>query len=108
MASGLTHSISGFAALYVLIGKMAPLEKRDIPVTLGILLGFCLGAWIANTYLDTNYMFLVRGDGTPYDILLNLLGGHPILYPLSVIALFFLYITGFYSIHFFTKKKEQV
>ena len=108
VASGLTHSISGFAALYILIGKMAPLEKRDIPVTLGILLGFCLGAWIANTYLDTNYMFLVRGDGTPYDILLNLLGGHPILYPLSVIALFFLYITGFYSIRFSIKQKSNI
>lgn len=108
VASGLTHSISGFAALYILIVKLAPLKKKDIPVTFGILLGFCLGAWVANTYLDTNYMFLVRGDGTPYDILLNLLGGHPIFYPLCVIALFFLYITGFYCIHYFTKKKEQV
>ena len=108
VASGLTHSISGFSALYILISKMATLEKRNIPVTFGILLGFCLGAWIANTNLDTNYMFLVRGDGTPYDILLNLVGGHPVLYPLSVIALFLLYITGFYSIRFFTKKKEQV
>jgi uncharacterized membrane protein YwaF len=107
VASGLTHSISGFAALYILISRMASLEKRDIPVTCGILSGFCLGAWIANTYLDTNYMFLVRGDGTPYDILLNLVGGHPVFYPLCVIALFFLYITGFYCICFYTRKKAK-
>ena len=107
VASGLTHSISGFAALYILISRMASLEKRDIPVTCGILTGFCLGAWVANTYLDTNYMFLVRGDGTPYDILLNLVGGHPVFYPLCVIALFFLYITGFYCICFYTRKKAK-
>lgn len=105
VVSGLTHSISGFAALYIMIADMAPLRKREIPVTFGILVSFCLGAWVANTFLDSNYMFLVRGDGTPYDILFDLVGGHSVLYPMSVAALFFLYIAGFYCIHSLLKKK---
>lgn len=105
VVSGLTHSISGFAALYIMLSGMARLEKRDIPVSCGVLAGFCLAAWAANCLLDSNYMFLVRGDGTPYDILFGLVGGHPVLYPLGVVVLFFAYIAGFYGIHFLLKKK---
>lgn len=108
VVSGLTHSISGFAALYIMIAGFAPLKKQDIPITCGILTGFCLCAWIANALLDSNYMFLVRGDGTPYDILFNLVGGNPVVYPLCVIGLFFLYITGFYAVHFQIWKKSKV
>lgn len=108
VASGLTHSIAGFAALYIMISGMAGLQKKNMPITFGILVGFCLGAWTANTFLDSNYMFLVRGDGTPYDILFNLTGGSPILYPIGVVALFFLYIAGFYGIRFILRKKSTV
>lgn len=108
VASGVTHCTSGFAALYILISGMAPLKKREIPVTFGILSGFCLGAWITNTHLGTNYMFLVRGDGTPYDILFQILGGSPVLYPLGVVAMFFLYISGFYAVHHLCSKKMKV
>lgn len=108
VASGITHCISGFAALYILISGMASLRKKNMPVTFGILTGFCLGAGIANTFLDSNYMFLVRGDGTPYDILFNAVGGSPVLYPLGVVAMFFLYIAGFYAVHHLCSKKTKV
>lgn len=108
VASGVTHCISGFAALYILISGMAALRKKNMPVTFGILTGFCLGAGIANTLLDSNYMFLVRGDGTPYDILFHMLGGSPVLYPLGVVAMFFLYIAGFYAVHHLCSKKTKV
>ena len=108
VVSGLTHCISGFAALYILIAGMAPLKNKDIPVTCGILLGFCVGAYCANLYLGSNYMFLVRGDGTPYDLLFNLVGGSPLWYPVSVIALFFLYIGAFYWVHSLCAKKATV
>ena len=108
VASGLTHCTSGFAALYVLISGMASLKKKEMPITFGILTGFCLGAWIANTFLDSNYMFLIRGDGTPYDVLFNLVGGNPVLYPIGVIAMFFLYISGFYAIRHLCRKKAKV
>jgi hypothetical protein len=51
-------------------------------------------------------MFLVRGDGTPYDIFYNLVGGHPVLYPATVILLFLAYITLFYLVHFFIQKRK--
>lgn len=108
VVSGLTHCISGFAALYIFIAGMASLKTKSIPVTCGILTGFCIGALTANHFLGSNYMFLVRGDGTPYDIVFNLVGGHPVLYPLCVIGLFFLYITAFYGVRSLLRKKTKV
>ena len=108
VVSGITHCISGFAALYILISGMASMDKKDIPVTLGILTFFCAAAFVANELVEYNYMFLRRGDGTPYDILFNLVGGHPVIYPVGVVALFFLYILGFYAIFFAVTKKRKV
>ena len=62
-------------------------------------------AFTANTLLDYNYMFLVRGDGTPYDIFYNLVGGNPVLYPMIVILLFILYITAFYCVYHLIKRQ---
>ncbi len=106
VVSGITHCISGFAALYILISGMASMDKKDIPITLGILTFFCAAAYVANDLLDYNYMFLRRGDGTPYDVLFNLVGGHPVWYPAGVIGLFFIYIISFYAIFFAVKKKK--
>ncbi len=106
VASGLTHTISGFASLYIGISGMASMKKRNIPITFAILGGFCVSAYIANIIIDYNYMFLMRGDGTPYDIFYNLLGGHPVLYPLFVVALFIAYILLYYFIYFLVTKKK--
>lgn len=93
--SGLTHCISGFASLYIGFSGMASMKKRNFPIVCGILTVFCVMASIANSLLDYNYMFLVRGDGTPYDIFYNLVNGNRVLYPMIVVALFFLYIGVF-------------
>ena len=58
VVSGLTHILSGFASLYILISGMASMKKQNIRLTVGILLGFCAAAWLANLLLDYNYMFL--------------------------------------------------
>ena len=109
VVSGITHCISGFASLYILISGEGSMKKENIVITLGILCGFCVAAYIANLLVDYNYMFLMRGDGTPYDILYNLVGGHPVFYPIGVVALFFVYIAGFYAVYFrVTKKKAEV
>lgn len=108
VVSGITHCISGFVSLYILISGMASMKKKNIIITFAILLGFCIAAYIANLLIDYNYMFLMAGDGTPYDILYNLLGGHQIFYPLSVVALFLLYISGFYGVYFCLSKKESL
>lgn len=104
VASGLTHCISGFVSLYIMIAGMVTLKKRSIPVTLGILFSFCAAAYVANIFLDCNYMFLSRGDGTPYDIAFNLVGGNPVLYPLFVIFLFVIYIFAFYFVYYRVRK----
>lgn len=105
VVSGITHCISGFSALYIAIAKMNSMKKENVLITNGILLSFCILAYIANKILDYNYMFLVRGDGTPYDIFYNLVNGNQIIYPLIVIGLFFVYISSFYYLYYLISKK---
>ena len=108
VVSGLTHCISGFAALYIMITRMAGMKKNNIVLTFAILLTFCAAAYIANQIIGYNYMFLSQGDGTPYDILYNLVKGSKVLYPLCVIALFLIYITVFYRVYYgITKRRER-
>ena len=106
VASGLTHTMSGFASLYILIAGMGSLKKENIHLTFLILLGFCAAAWLANQWNPCNYMFLMQGDGTPYDILYNLVDGHPVLYPMGVIGLFLIYITLYYRVCFMIRARK--
>lgn len=107
VVSGITHSISGFSAIYIGVSKMVSMKKKNLPITFSILIGFCLAAFCANKIVDYNYMFLVRGDGTPYDILYNLVGGNQVLYPIGVALLFLLYISAFYFVYFLIKNKRK-
>lgn len=107
VVSGITHSISGFCSLYIAISKMTSMKKENIIITFAILLSFCILAYIANIILDYNYMFLMRHDGTPYSIFYNLVNGNKVLYPLVVVILFLLYITGFYQVYYLLKNKKH-
>lgn len=107
VVSGLTHSISGFCSLYIAISGMVSMKRRNIPFSLAILSFFCVAAYIANVSLDYNYMFLMRGDGTPYDILFDLVGGNAVLYPIAVVLLFFIYITAFYTVYYYAVGKRH-
>lgn len=107
VTSGITHSISGFASLYIMIAGLASLKKKNIFITVSILLSFCVMAYVTNILIDYNYMFLMNHDGTPYSIVYNLVGGHPVLYPLSVVALFLIYIALFYFIVHLRSKKQS-
>lgn len=107
VASGLTHAISGFASLYIAVSGMASMKKKNIPVTFAITVAFCAAAYVANITLDYNYMFLMRGDGTPYDIFYNLVNGSPVLYPLIVVGLFLVYIVAFYLVYYLCRKKKN-
>ena len=112
VASGITHSISGFASLYILISGMASMRPKNIPITMGILGSFAIMAYLANLLWDRNYMFLSRGDGTPYDIFYNLFNGHPVMYPACVVGLFVVYIALYYQAYYaickVVKKTEKV
>lgn len=105
--SGITHSISGFASLYIIISGLLSLKRKNIFITFTILTGFCIAAYIANILLDYNYMFLMRGDGTPYEILYSLVNGNKILYPASVYLLFVLYIFAYYGVYYLIEKKKS-
>lgn len=111
VVSGITHTISGFTALYIISSGMASMKLRNIPNTCLILLVFCDLASIANYLFDYNYMFLVNHDGTPYQLIYNLVDGDPIIYPLTVIALFFVYMAAYYAtfylvVYLSSKKSE--
>lgn len=105
VVSGITHCVAGFSSVYIIVSGMSSMKKSNIGINFGILGCFCLLAYIANLLIGSNYMFLMRGDGTPYDILFNMLGGNPILYPLGVVGLFIVYIIGFYCIFYKVKKR---
>ena len=105
VVSGITHTISGFGSLYIAFSGMDSMKKENIPLVFGILGAFCVLAYVVNVLVDYNYMFLMRGDGTPYDILYNLVGGSPVLYPICVVLLFYAYILCFQWIHSSIKNK---
>lgn len=107
VASAVTHAISGFASLYVAVSGMLSMKRRNIHITFLILTGFCAAAYIANRILDYNYMFLMRGDGTPYDVVYGWVNGNPVLYPLAVYALFLIYIALFYAVFYLIRKKKK-
>ncbi len=107
VVSGITHSISGFCSLYIVISGMCSMKKKNIPITLSVLSSFCVLAFVVNKIIDYNYMFLVRGDGTPYDIFYNLVNGSPVFYPLIVVGLFFIYIIGFYQVYYIIKNRKS-
>ena len=113
VVSGITHSISGFCALYILISGMASMKVKNVWITFTILGGFGVCAYTVNRiFLATtgscpNYMFLMGGDGTPYDIVYNLVNGNEVLYPLLVIFLFIIWISIFYLTFFLIKKNKS-
>lgn len=106
VVSGITHSISGFSSLYIVISGMASMKKENIFISFAILIGFCILAYIADVTIPYNYMFLMRGDGTPYDIFYNLVNGNRVLYPMIVVVLFLAYISIFYLVYFLIQKKK--
>lgn len=105
--SNITHCMSGFAALYIVMTNMESMKKENLWITFSILGVFGVLAYIANIAWDANYMFLMGGDGTPYDIVFNLLNGHKVFYPLCVMLLFVLYILVFYWIYYLIKNRKK-
>ena len=114
--SGITHSISGFASLYIGISGMKSMKWKNFPITISVLLGFAVLAYVANITVPhiinkpdetLNYMFLMRHDDTPYSIFWNMVGGNPVLYPLVVVGIFVVYLVGFYLVDGLIEKRKQ-
>lgn len=107
VVSAITHSISGFCSLYIVISGMESMKKENIWILFAILGGFIVLAFIANALIPYNYMFLRSDDGTPYFIITRLVNGNKVLYPIGVILLFVLYVFVFYLIYYLIKKKTN-
>ncbi len=105
--SGVTHSISAFASLYIAFSGMISLKKKNLLITLIILFSFAIVAYVVNILIDYNYMFLMRDDGTPYSIITNLVNGNPVLYPIIVVGIFVVYVIGFYYIYHAIKNLKE-
>lgn len=99
VVSGITHCISGFSSLYIMISGLSSMKKKNFVLTYVIFTGFCIAAYVANILVDYNYMFLMRGDGTPYDIIYNLVSGNKVLYPILVALLMFIYIAAYQLVY---------
>ena len=100
-------SIEKGLAIYVGVAGMKSMKKKNVWITFSILIGCCAAAYVADIIIPYNYMFLMRGDGTPYDIFYNLVGGNPVLYPLIVVGLFLVYIAAFYLVFFLIGKNKK-
>lgn len=74
---------------------MTSMKKVNLPITCMIIIVFAILAYIVNLINPCNYMFLQQGDGTPYDIVYNMVNGNKIIYPLLVVTLFLIYIFVF-------------
>ena len=108
IVSGITHSISGFASLYIIIAKMQSMKPINALWVFAIMFIFAVLAYIANVLIDYNYMFLMRGDGTPYDIIYNLVNGNKVLYPTIVVSLFAVYIAVYYGVYYLIVNRKQI
>ena len=104
VVSGITHSISGFCSLYIMISRMNSMKKKNMIFTYGIFTAFCITAYIVNIIIDYNYMFLMRPDGTPFEIVYSLVSGNKVLYPVSVALLMLFYIFVYYAVYYFIMK----
>lgn len=113
VVSSITHAGAGFAGLYIPIARMHSMKKKDAPFIYGILIAFCIIAYIINFAIPTsegqlrNYMFLSRSDGTPYFILENIFGVGTIWYSIAVVMLFVLFIALFYAIYNFVNRSRK-
>lgn len=123
IVSGITHSISGFASLYIIISGIVSLKKKNMWITYTILGGFSVLAYVMNIVTGlayegmifteegkaagSNYMFLMYHDGTPYSIFYNMVGGNKVIYPIIVIGVFALCILIAYSIPMIQEKIKE-
>lgn len=106
VVSAITHCISAFSSLFIGITKMAKLDKKNMWICFVILLTVSIISLIVNKLIPYNYMFLERGDGTPYDIFFNLVKGNSILYKMIVIGLFGILIVLFYLYKIIKENKK--
>ena len=108
----LNHSISAFAALFILVSGLNKMKKGNIPFTIGILVIYMTVALIVDYSFrpgkEANYMFFFRGDGTPFGLFLDMVQGNLIAYQIIIYLLQCGYMVGFYFAYYGIKKLVDI
>lgn len=112
LISVLTHCVPGFAAVYIGATGLASMRRENRPITGLILLIIELMALAVDIIqLDTpyqsNYMFFMTPDGTPFSILEAAAGGVRPVYTLLVALIYFAYLVLFELVYALIKKRKQ-
>ncbi len=97
-----THSVSGFAALYIGFSGLASMKKENIFITACIMVSFEIIAYVCNILFDCNYMFLDNSAGTPFSIVETITGGNHLFYSVFVALIYLVYMSIYYSIYYFS------
>lgn len=100
MISLLNHCLSAFASLFIWLLRLNKMEKKNIPWTIGILFVYMTIALIVDYVDNHNFMFFFFGDGTPFVLFHDLVGGNKILYQIEIYVLQCGYMGLFYVIYY--------
>lgn len=75
------HVIPAFVSLFIFVVGLNTMERRNMYYVIGMFVGFMFFVliydYIFNPLFDANFMFFFRGDGTPFDLYLLLVGVKP-------------------------------
>lgn len=96
----INHCISAFVALFVFVSGLNKMEKRNIPFVFGVLFFYMIIALICAYAFNKNFMFYFHGDGTPFTLFYDMVGGNLPIYQIIIFVLQHSYIGIFYSIYY--------
>ena len=100
LISAFSHSIFGFAAMFVFVAKLNKMEKRNIPFVIGLLFVYMSITLVVDYTTGKNFMFFLGGDGTPFELFFDLVKGNLIAYQIIIYILQCGYIGLFYLIYY--------
>ena len=108
--STVTHCLSGMGAAYIASAGLVSMEKRNRGISYAILVGFEILAlaadlWQRNSAYQSNYMFFMQSDGTPFIMYENFCGGTGPLYTILAFLTYPAYLLLFDTVYSLIKKR---
>lgn len=113
LLNSLIHAIYSFAALFIFKTHLNKMEKRNIPFVIGVLFVYMSIALTVDYITGKNFMFLLKGDDTPFEIIYTLVQGNLIGYQIIIYILQCGYLGLFYVVYYLickwidNKKKKE-
>lgn len=99
-----THGISGFGALYLIVSGQINMKKKDILPVMAEFGIFLICALICAWTLGENYMFFLHDSGTPFRFFYAAVKGNMVLYDISVAAGMSFYALLFWGVYTLIKR----